>query len=252
MKLISLNVELGQGNVDVVTKFISEMDPDFICLQEVGSSSDTHTKHEYCFKESLDSMLSQRYPFRFWGPLSETFSETKETLTEFGGLVQQGNYFLSKHPIKCAEQVFYYKNYSYVPSWYKKHYQTGRAFQRIELEFKNKRLQIVNNHGIIRNERHGNEETDLECTLIRDFVLNHESDNTIIVGDFNLLPESQSLKILHEKFDELVTDGGYLTTRPAPKEMVVDYCFHNVTVKKFEVIKIDISNHYPLFLEFVL
>lgn len=252
MKLLSLNVELGLNNAEPVAEIIKLHRPDFICLQEVGHALESSTSEKYRFKEEFDAINISEYPFRFWSPLSETRGERKEEVTEFKGLLQQGNYILSKHPLLLGDTIFYYQNYKYIPYWEKKHYQTGRAFQRIVAKVEGKRLQIINNHGIIRNERLGNEETDIECRLILK-ASKENSIPTIITGDFNLLPSSQSLTVLFNEYEELVTKNDFITTRPKPKTMIVDYMFiKDIRVESFNVLESQISNHYPLIIEFNL
>lgn len=253
MKLLSLNIDFYRDNSQEILDFISKISPDFICLQEVSNSTVSEVSKKFKAKSLFDEKLSDEYEFNLWCPFSETSREKRgEEFEEFGGLVQQGIYFLSKYPINLGENIFYYLNYKQVPFWEKKHFQTGRAFQSIIVEIEGKSLQIINNHGIIREERKGNSETNNETELI--YIVAQEFEYPkIIVGDFNLLPESKSLEILNKNFENLMIENGIMTTRPAPKEMTVDYIFvKDLKINKFEVIESNISDHFPIILDFDL
>ena len=83
---------------------------------------------------------------------------------------------------------------------------------------------------------------------------------TIIVGDFNLNPQSKSIEILNKKLTNLIEKYNIKSTRPTVKDgldvggRVDDYIFVNdkIKVNNFEVKQIDVSDHYPLILDFEL
>ncbi|MCK5025267.1 MAG: hypothetical protein KAS15_01655, partial [Nanoarchaeota archaeon] len=81
---------------------------------------------------------------------------------------------------------------------------------------------------------------------------------TIIVGDFNLFPESKSIQILNKEFRNLIDEYNITTTRPDFVDSrdvgnnVVDYIFVNdkIKVNNFKVFNTIISDHFPLILDF--
>ncbi|HOU75525.1 MAG TPA: hypothetical protein PK957_00160 [Candidatus Dojkabacteria bacterium] len=81
---------------------------------------------------------------------------------------------------------------------------------------------------------------------------------TIITGDFNLSPETESIQIINEHFFNLIDKYKIKTTRPVFKDNiekrnnVVDYIFVNsgIKVNDFGAIQTNISDHLPLFLDF--
>ncbi len=81
---------------------------------------------------------------------------------------------------------------------------------------------------------------------------------TIIAGDFNLLPTTESMQILNKEFRNLCIEYDLKTTRPVTQEYpsnrwhVCDYILVNdqIEVKDFKTIDTSISDHLPLIMEF--
>jgi endonuclease/exonuclease/phosphatase family metal-dependent hydrolase len=85
--------------------------------------------------------------------------------------------------------------------------------------------------------------------------LSQSNDISVLCGDFNLEPESETLTILATAgFTELVKAHAFPTTRTSfykKSDKFADYMLINsfTAVKKFEVInKTEVSDHCPLFL----
>ena len=80
----------------------------------------------------------------------------------------------------------------------------------------------------------------------------------IVVGDFNLLPNTESIKILNNELINLIEKYDIKSTRPNFDDgldsgnIVCDYIFVNdkIKVNDFKVIKTNISDHLPLLLDF--
>lgn len=90
----------------------------------------------------------------------------------------------------------------------------------------------------------------------------------IIMGDFNLLPETKSIKMIEDAgYRNLIKEFKIKTTRNRiaweyfekskkdifyGRQKFADYCFvtKDIRVKKFEVPNLEISDHLPLMLEF--
>ena len=81
---------------------------------------------------------------------------------------------------------------------------------------------------------------------------------TIVVGDFNLHPESESIQLLNKKLTNLIEKYNIKTTRPTVKDgldvgdSVDEYIFVNdkIKVNSFEVKQNKVSDHYPVILDF--
>ena len=93
-----------------------------------------------------------------------------------------------------------------------------------------------------------------------EFILSNIIDNIpcIVLGDFNLLPETESIKLINNKMINLINKYNIKTTRPTFDDgldkgnLVCDYIFVNdkIKVNDFRVLESDISEHLPLLLDF--
>jgi endonuclease/exonuclease/phosphatase family metal-dependent hydrolase len=260
MKLINLNVGIKLNNTKKVGDFLREEDSDIVTLQEVIRHLEDKVFEQYQSKKGIESMLSNKYPYHFFGPLwvTEAFLKNGEMHRDFGGLIEQGNEILSKFPILGGSSEHYYKHYEYARDWTKfKSEDHGRALQIAEIDVSGKVFQILNFHGIWTEDKRGDKRTQKQCAYIAE-AAKRKNLPTIIVGDFNLLPDAQSLDVLNKEFRNLITEYNITKTRPDFKDAlelgntVVDYVFVNdqVEVCDFRVIETDVSDHLPLILEF--
>jgi hypothetical protein len=77
----------------------------------------------------------------------------------------------------------------------------------------------------------------------------------ILVGDFNLNPDTKSVAILSKKMRNLIAEYGVKTTRSnlalPSKGKIADYAFvtAGVKVKEFQVLSDVVSDHLPIYLE---
>ena len=114
----------------------------------------------------------------------------------------------------------------------------------------------MNVHGLWN----GRGKTDTEDRLsqsskIKEFM-STVAARKILCGDFNLKPDTQSLKMLSEDMQNLIEMHQVTSTRTSfyPKaERFADYIFtsKDVSVNHFEVLKDEVSDHAPLLVEFV-
>ncbi|MDR1026682.1 MAG: endonuclease/exonuclease/phosphatase family protein [Lactobacillus sp.] len=107
---------------------------------------------------------------------------------------------------------------------------------------------------MINDNKLGNEMTDKQSEFI---IEEAKKDNlpTIIVGDFNLVPESKSIQLITEHFRNLPVEYNLKTTRPASSDkgnQVIDHIFVNdkIDVKEFKAIDSETSDHLPLIMDF--
>jgi endonuclease/exonuclease/phosphatase family metal-dependent hydrolase len=262
MKIISLNIGIKLNNVKKIISFLDRENADIICLQEVSRALDKNVKKQFHAKQDLDSPLVKKYPYRFFGKLwkSRGFNATGKVELDFRGLIEQGNYILSKYPFSFTHNKFYYKEYKEIIDWSKWFDEDhGRAFQHAIVDISNnKQIQLINLHGIWTDDKLGDKRTVEQIKIILKEIKKIIGLPTIIIGDINLLPESESIQLLNKHFTNLIDKYNIMSTRPQlmkgfdKGELVVDYAFVNglIDIKKFEVPNIDISDHLPLVLEF--
>ena len=128
-----------------------------------------------------------------------------------------------------------------------------------------KSLQYVELGGVLISQFHGlwnaGPKTDTADRLeqsrrVKEF-LDSKNLPKILCGDFNLLPNTESLAILEEGMENLVKTRGIQSTRSAFYKKPVrfaDYVLvsQEIKVKDFHVPDVEVSDHLPMVLDFEL
>lgn len=260
MKLLNINVGIKINNSKEIANYIKTINPDIIAFQEIVRHLDDSVFTEFRSKSDIESVLGPDYPYSFFGPLwvTDAFRKGGKIHRDFGGLIEQGNQFLSKYEIIGGTNEHYYKTYSYAKDWTNwREEDHGRAVLIGEFDFNGKKFQVLNLHGIWTEDKKGDKRTLSQCEYVLNASL-RKNIPTIITGDFNLLPETESIKVLDKKLRNLIDQFGVKSTRPHFDDgtdkgnQVVDYVFVNdlIHINSFEVPETDISDHLPLILDF--
>ena len=260
MRLVDLNVSIKLHNNEKVIDFLKNTKSDIVTLQEVMRGIEETVYDRYNNSKIIKESLKDTHHHSFFGPLWVADKHIKNgTITkDFGGMAEQGNEIISKYPIIEASNQFFYKKYQiFRDTTDFRKTDHARAVIVAILEINNQKLRLLNIHGIWNEGKIGDERTIKEC----EYLLSLIEDNTIpsiIVGDFNLDPQSKSIKILNKKLTNLIEKYNIKSTRPTVKDgldvgnSVDDYIFVNdkIKVNNFEVKQTDASDHYPLILDF--
>lgn len=263
MRLITLNVALFEANNSKLEKFLKDQRADIVCFQEVAKEIDETVLHEYITKSPIDSATSE-LGYYFFGPTSimdrfdmEGFHGHDAFHFDLGGLTEVGNYTKSKFKLNKGQNIFVENHLTYVegrPKWPDEDY---RAVLVTDFEVGKKQLRVLNYHGIWTRDKLGNERSLKACKKINKLAL--EAEGAVVIGgDFNLFPDTLSMKVFEKNFTSLVDQYKIKTTRPASNELsklkrnVVDYIWisKGVKVNNFKVIDNDVSDHLPLVLDF--
>lgn len=264
MKLVSLNIALFENNNKEVIGFLEKENADFICLQEVTRRIDESVKENYISYNEINKISG--YSASFFGPNSvlkrfelADFHGKKPFIFDFGGCLEFGNFTKSKLEIVKGQCMFVENCFTYFmdcANWPDEDYRSILITDHI---VNNKKLRLINYHGIWTRDKQGNDKTMNANKIIRDIA--HRSEGEVIIcGDFNLFPDTESMKIFRDKFRSLVDIYDIRTTRPSANELntaqrnVVDYVWisEGIIVTDFSVPKVKISDHLPLILNFNL
>ncbi len=126
------------------------------------------------------------------------------------------------------------------------------------LQIEERKLYIINVHGDSRPiNKQDSEERIYQSQTIIDF-LKDKAGLKIVGGDFNLFPDTQSVKMFEEcGYRNLIREYNIDTTRNElawiypEKHLFADYAFvgPGVEVIDFQVPKNEISDHLPMILE---
>lgn len=265
IRLLSLNVALFETNNEKLSEFLLRQNPDIICLQEVADSSDPNVDPNFLSKDYIDK-ATQRLKYSFFGPTWEicnfhqkNFHQQENFSFEFGGFLKAGNYLKARFKILKKSNVFIQNKIIKFTDWSTWPKKQSKAVQVTDLQLpRSKNLRILNYHGIWTKEKIGNQNTLAACQKI--CRLAKEVDYPVIItGDFNLFPDTASMRVLKD-FISLVDNYHIQTTRPKSNELnhlernVVDYIFvsKGIKINSFRVLNSDVSDHLPLILDFDL
>ena len=133
----------------------------------------------------------------------------------------------------------------------------GRNLLHTEIEQKNKRLSIINFHGLWNGEGKGDSSDRLKQSdnIVR-FVKDCSSP-VVLCGDFNLSPDTESIKrIENAGLRNLIKEYGVTSTRTShytKPEKHANYVFvsSDIEVKDFRVLPEEVSDHRALMVEVV-
>ncbi len=253
LRLISLNTWHGRSLYPLIRFFQKRSQiADIFCLQEIRNSD--------------QSLVDELHPDEYLcGPL---FSKIASVLPGFEGSFAA----FDDNPDRMSIAMFWRKNISVLEEGDFVVYKPERSVEKGSAVFNQKKLQYVkllfakqnflvaNVHGLWNNApKTDTPDRIKQSKIIKDF-LDKFADSRILCGDFNLLPDTESMKILEEGMRNLVKEYGVKSTRTPlyrnfedPSEPnFADYILVSpeISVQKFEVLPDIVSDHAPLYLEF--
>jgi len=130
----------------------------------------------------------------------------------------------------------------------------SRILQWIECHLNNQMYAILNMHGLWNGQgKKDSSERLYQSQRIYDFMQKLNIP-IILCGDFNLRPDTESMRILEKNMNNLIKTYGVTSTRTSlyeKEEKFADYILvsNDVTVKEFKVLSEEVSDHAALFLE---
>lgn len=250
MKLITLNTWGGQV-FKPLKQFVHQNagNVDIFCFQEVfRTTSDRREKDGARINLLMDiEELLTNYNYYF---------ATKSTGYDFVGEVDFHLEFGITIFIKKAFKVTNDGDIFEANNMYfrKKSATTGKA-QFITFEDKGTQVTLCNMHGLWNGGGKSDAPERIEQSNRIKLFMDSVQGKKILCGDFNLLPETESIKILEKGMKNLIKDSGVVSTRSSlyPKEVkFADYILisPDINVKDFKVLQDVVSDHLPLYLEF--
>lgn len=254
MKILSLNTWGGRAGTEGLLTFLERMkeDIDIFCLQEIWAAP-----YEHFEGVSAGGLAIQHGAIMTKG------------LQEIANLLEEYEYFFHPHfmdnygllmlvhkrvPVKGVGEVWVHKEKGYIPEG-----DIGfhpRNLQYVEIVDQNTRtFTVCNFHGLWNGKgKTDSEDRILQSKRIIDFVQSR-SGKVVVVGDFNLLPDTESIALLERAgMRNLVREYGVTSTRTPlyiKPEKFADYAFvtGSVAVKEFSVLPDVVSDHAPIFLD---
>jgi len=253
MKLITLN--LWGGTVyEPLIKFIKEkaLETDIFCFQEMtfGEKAGFTLVHKgriNLFSE-LKSILTD---FTVYQHISDSEHFQTEPVN-FG----VGQAIFIRNPIQVNDHGGSYC-FTEVPPGAEEGGKATGNYEWIDLIINGEPLTVVNVHGVWQDKSY---KVDTPARLVqsnclKDFLSKKEG-RSILCGDFNLLPDTESVRIIENAgLRNLVKEYGIKSTRTSfydKPQKHADYVFisKDVEMKDFKVLPEEVSDHSALLLEF--
>lgn len=262
MKLISLNVWGGKEFRPLID-FIKENadSTDIFCFQEVlkfGTISPDSSKYFFFWDVTPDifDQIQKALPAHagFFFPIQDGICKD-ETFVTYG----QGMFISKKIEFEANGFDFFYRGLNMARND-KDSTGIGRGFQYARIRKKGERILIGSAHGPAEpGDKLDTKDRLHYVARIKDF-LQKETGKKILCGDFNLLPDTESIKILESDFINLIKEFRIKDTRgpisqkkfKGTPQYFADYTFvsKNLNVKSFKVPEVSVSDHLPMILEF--
>ena len=258
MKLISLNIWGGLKHKELL-KFIEELNGkiDVFCFQEVfksnintfssGSKMDIYSDLEKILKD---------YKIFFTPTFTNYDLKTK---TSFNTLFGEASFIKNDIEIISEETIFTYKKFDEKKMLshddFGEYWDLPRNFHYAIIRNDGKDFLIANVHGFWkRGKKKDTKQTLIQSDKILEVLRNFNCPK-IVCGDFNLRPDTVSMKKLEEEMINLVTKNNVKNTRSkfyTRNEKFADYILvsPDIKVRDFKVMDEHVSDHLPLYLDF--
>lgn len=252
MRVISLNTWGGRVGKDNLIAFLKKYEnTDVFCLQEVWSAA----YREY------EGRLAGGRELRFTEVLERGLQIIQDTLPNHVPFFRP--HFLDSYgllmmvheklEVIMEGEVWVYKQKGHMPED-----DVGRHARNIQyLTLTDPAVTVINFHGLWAGSGVGKIDTE-ERLEQSDKILTFTSELKnpfVLVGDFNLLPDTESLKKFeHAGLRNLIKEFGVTSTRTnyyTKSEKFADYAFisPDVELKAFRVLPDEVSDHSPLLIE---
>ncbi len=253
MKILSLNTWGGRAGKEKLLNFLREQvqTVDIFCLQEIWSAP----------YDSYEGIHAGGLPIQHENIMVHGLPEIAEALPEFEYFFNphfMDNYGLlmlirKRYSVQGSGEVWVHKEKGFVPNG-----DIGlhaRNVQYVTIKYRDIAYTIMNFHGLWNGKGKTDSEDRLEQSKKIIASLCSFEGEVVCVGDFNLLPDTESIKLLElAGLRNLITEYGVSSTRTSiykKPEKFADYAFvsSGVEVKDFKVLPDEVSDHAPLLLE---
>ena len=241
MKLITLNIWGGHLRNPLLKFIHNNRDVDIFCLQEVYYNAHrTIADKERELSLNIFSDLQKLLPDHH-----AIFKPAVENVYGIGMLIKNNIDIVGEGEINIHQKQHY-------PGIGLNH---PRNLQWIECKLNQTIYSILNVHGLWNGKgKKDTPERINQSQRIRSFM---DTINTpkILCGDFNLRPETVSMHILEQGMTNLITSNNIRTTRTrfyTKEEQFADYILTSpeIIINQFSVMKDEVSDHSPLFIDF--
>lgn len=243
MKLISLNVWGGAVNKPLLEFLGNNQDIDFFLFQEMHHNATEKTNWDNRGNPNLFEDIKKVLPEHngYFAPAQDDEYGLAGFVKKEIKILENGDIFIHRH--KDAMNDMDGTN-------------LGRNLQYFKIDAP-KPYALLNFHGLWTGQgKKDTEDRIKQSKRIVEFTQSISGD-FILAGDFNLLPDTESIRILESMgVRNLITDYGITNTRTSyytkTADKFADYVFttSGLVVKDFKVLPDEVSDHAAMYLEF--
>ncbi len=254
MKIVSLNIWGGKAGREGLLQFFRDhQDVDIFCLQEVWSAPYKNLEGRLAGGVPLNNEKTMVYALR------EISNEIPEHRAYFRPHFMD-NYglcmFVRKTLVVTEEgEIYVHKEKGYIPPLDTDIGTHARNIQYVKIIHNEKPITIINFHGLWNGQGKGDSEDRIaQSSKILKFIESCNSE-LILCGDFNLLPETESLQVFEKiGLRNLIAEYTITSTRTSYYEKPVKYASYafitpQIEVVSFKILPEEVSDHAPLYLE---
>jgi len=258
MKLITLNTWGARAGHKEFLEFIeNNKEIELFCFQEIWNVNNENMDDvKYLLNDAIvGGVVLQNMMTNLYKTLEILMSSYKGYFRPHYG-THYGLAMFVKNNLNLKQEgdVFVYKTREFIPTGDAGNH--ARNIQYMSIETPNGTRTIINFHGIWN----GKGKTDTEDRLLQSdnivMFLKTLTNPFVLCGDFNLLPDTESLK----KFElfglrNLIKENSITSTRTSlykKEHRMADYVFvsEGIKVNDFKVLPDEVSDHSPIFLDF--
>lgn len=253
LKLLTLNLYDGGMLFNAVLDFLKRENPDIFLLQEVNNGHDAQLpKHLRSIEVLIDAF-----------PQYKSFFAPEILLRYPEGKIDIGNAIFSKYPIENEKTIFLnvpYGEYDPVPigNDFSQH---PKNMQICDIKVGDEVCTVGNLHGLWELSGTDTPERLNMSTLILQELANKE--NVILAGDFNVKPDTQTIKNIEHHFVNIFKNQLKSTFNlkrknlekfPGYASAAVDMVFTSPSIRVLSQScpDVDVSDHRPLVIEFAI
>lgn len=246
VKVVSLNLWNGHL-IDQALDFLASEQPDLGFFQEVYDGAAESLESRFRAKE----LIARQFPDHYlaYAPI---FQDTRAK----EGDIDNGQLLISRWPL-AFNRLWFVDEAEYAPydhDGLSDFSQFPAGVQIADVIIDSIKVRLMNVHGSVN---FNGSEDDVRRLKLRQLILNHVDKTTIVAGDFNVRPNTQTIQGLSPTLTSAISTNPSTTFNLQRKDLVadpgyadsaVDYLFvtPNIHVSSVDLPSVDVSDHLPI------
>lgn len=245
MKLISLNTWGGRLSKELIVFLATQAkSTDIFCFQEVlHDATKAHEVAQGLVDSNLFTTIAKTLPNH-----QGYFASIQDNYEGLAIFIRRGV------AVEDVDDVFVHRHLNAMQD--KDGSTVGRTLQYVRITQDDQEYVVCNFHGLWNGRGKGDTPDRLaQSERVKAFLRTRVGSNVVLVGDFNLDPDTKSMAIIQADMRNLITENNITSTRSHyykwPNKLA-DYALvsRGVNVRRFEVLQDVASDHLPLLMVF--